>query len=31
VIRRVHLGGTIAPEGDDITAIRADIDRLLAQ
>jgi len=31
VIRRVHLGGTIAPAGDDITAIRADIDRLLAQ
>jgi len=31
VIRRVHLGGTIAPEGDDIDAIRADIDRLLAQ
>lgn len=31
VVRRVHLGGTIAPEGDDITAIRADIDRLLAQ
>jgi len=31
VIRRVHLGGTIAPEGDEIDAIRADVDRLLAQ
>jgi thiol-disulfide isomerase/thioredoxin len=31
VVRRVHLGGTIAPEGDDITAIRADVERLLAQ
>jgi peroxiredoxin len=31
VVRRVHLGGTIAPEGDDINAITADVDRLLAQ
>jgi thiol-disulfide isomerase/thioredoxin len=31
VVRRVHLGGTIAPEGDEITAIKADIERLLAQ
>jgi peroxiredoxin len=31
VVRRVHLGGLIAPEGDDITAITADIERLLAQ
>src|SRR5689334_2713607 len=31
VVRRVHLGGLIAPEGDDINAIRADIERLLAQ
>ena len=31
VIRRVHLGGLIAPEGDDINAITADIERLLAQ
>jgi peroxiredoxin len=31
VIRRVHLGGLIAPEGDDIKAITADIERLLAQ
>ena len=31
VVRRVHLGGTIAPEGNDITAISADIERLLAQ
>ena len=31
VVRRVHLGGLIAPEGDDITALRADIERLLAQ
>jgi thiol-disulfide isomerase/thioredoxin len=31
VVRRVHLGGTIAPEGDDIAAITADVDRLLAQ
>lgn len=31
VVRRVHLGGTIAPEGDDINAITADIERLLAQ
>ena len=31
IVRRVHLGGLIAPEGDDITAISADIERLLAQ
>ncbi len=31
IVRRVHLGGTIAPEGADIEAIRADIDRLLAE
>lgn len=31
VVRRVHLGGTIAPEGDDIDAITADVERLLAQ
>jgi thiol-disulfide isomerase/thioredoxin len=31
IVRRVHLGGTIAPEGDDIAAIRADVERLLAQ
>ena len=31
IIRRVHHGGTIAPEGADITAIRGDIERLLAQ
>jgi hypothetical protein len=31
VVRRVHLGGTIAPEGDDIRAINADVDRLLAE
>jgi thiol-disulfide isomerase/thioredoxin len=31
VVRRVHLGGLIAPEGDDINAITADIERLLAQ
>jgi thiol-disulfide isomerase/thioredoxin len=31
VVRRVHLGGTIAPEGDDIRAITADVDRLLAE
>jgi thiol-disulfide isomerase/thioredoxin len=31
VVRRVHLGGTIAPEGDDIAAITADVDRLLAE
>ena len=31
VIRRVHVGGLIAPEGDDINAITADIERLLAQ
>lgn len=31
VVRRIHLGGTIAPEGDDIEAINADVERLLAQ
>ncbi|HEX7840605.1 MAG TPA: redoxin domain-containing protein [Kofleriaceae bacterium] len=31
VVRRVHLGGLIAPEGDDIQAITADVERLLAQ
>ena len=31
IVRRVHLGGTIAPEGDDIDAITADVERLLAQ
>jgi thiol-disulfide isomerase/thioredoxin len=31
VVRRVHLGGLIAPEGDEINAIRADVERLLAQ
>jgi len=31
VVRRVHLGGTLAPEGDDIAAITADVERLLAQ
>lgn len=31
VVRRVHLGGTISPEGDDIDAITTDVERLLAQ
>ena len=31
VVRRVHPGGLIAPEGDEINAIRGDIERLLAQ
>jgi peroxiredoxin len=31
IVRRIHLGGTIKPEGDDIDAIRADIERLLAE
>jgi thiol-disulfide isomerase/thioredoxin len=31
VVRRVHLGGLIAPEGADIAAIDADVERLLAQ
>jgi peroxiredoxin len=31
VVRRVHLGGLIAPDGDDVHAISADIERLLAQ
>jgi peroxiredoxin len=31
VVRRVHLGGLIAPEGGDIDAINADVERLLAE
>ena len=31
IVRRVHLGGTIAPEGDEIAAINADVERLLAE
>jgi len=31
VVRRVHLGGLIAPKGEDIAAIDADVERLLAQ
>jgi peroxiredoxin len=31
IVRRVHLGGTIEPEGGDIDAIKADVERLLAQ
>jgi peroxiredoxin len=31
VIRRVHLGGLIAPQGEDIAAIDSDVERLLAQ
>jgi len=31
VVRRVHLGGLIAPEGDDIAAINADVERLIAE
>jgi thiol-disulfide isomerase/thioredoxin len=31
VVRRVHLGGLLAPEGDEITRMTADIERLLAQ
>jgi thiol-disulfide isomerase/thioredoxin len=31
VVRRVHLGGLIAPEGEDIDAIKGDVERLLAQ
>lgn len=31
IVRRIHLGGTIAPEGNDISAITADVERLLAQ
>jgi thiol-disulfide isomerase/thioredoxin len=31
VVRRIHLGGTIAPEGADIEAISRDVERLLAQ
>jgi len=31
IVRRVHLGGTIEPEGGDIDAIKADVERLLAK
>lgn len=31
IVRRVHLGGLIAPDGDEVKAISADIERLLAQ
>jgi peroxiredoxin len=31
VVRRVHLGGLLAPEGEEINAITADVERLLAQ
>jgi peroxiredoxin len=31
VVRRVHLGGKIAPDGPEMAAITADIERLLAQ
>jgi thiol-disulfide isomerase/thioredoxin len=31
IVRRVHLGGTIAPEGADIAAIDADVERLLSE
>lgn len=31
VVRKVHLGGLIAPEGKDYESLTADIDRLLAQ
>jgi thiol-disulfide isomerase/thioredoxin len=31
VVRRVHLGGLIAPDGDDIAAINADVERLIAE
>jgi len=31
VVRRVHLGGKLAPEGDEIAAITADVERLLAE
>ena len=31
IVRRVHRGGAIAPEGDEIQAITADVERLLAQ
>lgn len=31
VVRRIHLGGLIAPEGKDIAAINADVERLLAE
>jgi hypothetical protein len=31
VVRRVHLGGLIKPDGDDIAAINADVERLMAE
>ena len=31
VVRRVHLGGLIKPDGDDIAAISADVERLIAE
>jgi peroxiredoxin len=31
VVRRVHLGGLLAPDGDDIAAINADVERLIAE
>lgn len=31
VVRRVHLGGLIAPDGPEIAALDADVERLLAQ
>lgn len=31
VVRKVHLGGLLAPEGKDYDALTSDIDRLLAQ
>jgi thiol-disulfide isomerase/thioredoxin len=31
VVRRVHLGGLIKPEGDDIAAINSDVERLIAE
>ena len=31
VVRRVHLGGKIAPDGPELAAITADVERLLAE
>jgi len=31
VVRRVHRGGTLAPQGEEIDAFKADIERLLAE
>jgi thiol-disulfide isomerase/thioredoxin len=31
VVRRVHLGGLIKPDGEDIAAINADVERLIAE